>query len=226
MTFLITTEIDSIYAILPNCYCLLFLSGVYGYGSLTTTPENRATTLARFDGLELVARVSGTLLAPIMSENTNKYANFILKLVSDLLAILYLIFIIKDTPRINNSSVGEGVNSIGKKIHEFIIRPLIDMFKSIFKIRLNGVHVLIAIQFYMFATYWFVLEEKALKYLYMLKTFEGFTATDYSRFFAFSTSVNAVGLLIIVPIMSKVFHWHDSMLLTICLTTETAGKKI
>jgi hypothetical protein len=77
----------------------------------------------------------------------------------------------------------------------------------------------------MFATYWFVLEEKAVTYLYMLKTFEGFTATDYSRFFAFSTLGNAVGLLLIVPIMSKVFHWHDSMLLTICLTTETAGQQ-
>ena len=73
---------------------ILILKGVYGYGALTTSSGNRATTLARFDGLELVARVSGTLLSPVLSNKIDRYANFSLKLICDLLAVLYLIFII------------------------------------------------------------------------------------------------------------------------------------
>ena len=64
---------------------------------------------------------------------------------------------------------------------------------------------------------------KALKYLYLLKLFEGFTATDYSRFYAYATSINAVGLLVILPVLSKLFHLHDSLLLTICVGTEAGG---
>ena len=97
------------------------------------------------------------------------------------------------------------------------------MFKTIFKIRPKGLHVLIAIQFFMYASYCFVLEEKALRYLYLLKLFEGFTATDYSRFYAYATSINAVGLLVILPVLSKLFHLHDSLLLTICVGTEAGG---
>ena len=81
-----------------------FLIGVYGYGAKTTSPENRAMTLARYDGFELIARVTGALVSPIIANNVDRYANFGLKLACDLFAVLYLIFIIKDTPRIIESN--------------------------------------------------------------------------------------------------------------------------
>ena len=198
------------------------LIGVYGYGAKTTTPENRSMTLARYDGFELIARVTGALVSPIIANNIDRYANFGLKLACDLFAVLYLILIITDTPRIIESNQ-KREPSIGQKIKSVVISPLMDMFKAIFKIRPKGLHVLIAIQFCMYATYCFVLEEKALKYLYLSKLFEGFTATDYSRFYAYATSINAVGLLVILPVLSKLFHLHDSLLLTICVGTEAGG---
>ena len=179
-------------------------------------------TLARYDGFELIARVTGALVSPIIANNIDRYANFGLKLACDLFALLYLIFIIKDTRRIIESNK-KREPSIGQKINSVVISPLIDMFKAIFKIRPKGLHVLIAIQFGMYASYCFVLEEKAVRYLYLLKLFEGFTATDYSRFYAYATSINAVGLLVILPVLSKLFHLHDSLLLTICVGTEAGG---
>ena len=44
-----------------------------------------------------------------------------------------------------------------------------------------------------------------------------------TRFYAYATSVNAVGLLVILPVLSKLFHLHDSLLLTICVGTEAGG---
>ena len=200
-----------------------YFVGVYGYGAKTTTPENRATTLARFDGFELIGRISGSLVSPIIANKVDRYANFSLKLGCDFIVVLYLIFVIKDTPTIIDPK-NQGKTSIGEKLKTFVFTPLYDMFKTLFKIRPNGVHVLIAIQFFMYASYCFILEEKSLKYFFLLKTFEGFTATDYSRFFAYLQAINAVGLLLILPILSKILQFHDSLLLTICVATESGGK--
>ena len=137
------------------------------------------------------------------------------------IALLYLTFIIKETTRMIDAN--EQMKLLVQKINELILTPLVDMFRAIFKIRPNGLHVLIAIQLYMYASYAFVLEEKSMKYLYLLKVFEGFTAADWSIFCAVLTSLNAVGLLLLLPILSKVFHFHDSLLLTICVGTESIG---
>ena len=53
-------------------------------------------------------------------------------------------------------------------------KPWMERYYLLFRKRPKGVHWLIAIQVYAFASYWFVLEEKALKYLFMLKNFDGF----------------------------------------------------
>ena len=85
---------------------LTIILGVYGYGAKTTTPDNRATTLGRYDGFELIARVLGALLSPIIANQMTRYGNFGLKLGCDLIALLYLAFIIKETPRMIDTREG------------------------------------------------------------------------------------------------------------------------
>ena len=57
---------------------------------------------------------------------------------------------------------------------DLLILPLIDMIKTLLKRRPRGMHWLIAIQMFAFALYWFVVQEFHLRYLYMLKSFDGF----------------------------------------------------
>ena len=49
-----------------------------------------------------------------------------------------------------------------------------------------GLHMMIALQLYLFGSYCFTWPEMQIRYLYMLKTFEGFDGADFSIFFAFT----------------------------------------
>jgi MFS family permease len=141
---------------------------------LISKPNNRASVLARFDGTENIGKIVGTILSPIILTYMGRYGNYGFKAGFTLLSIIYIIMFVKETPKEKESlnSAKENCN-FGKMIKTFVIHPLRDMVKTLFKIRPKKLHILIAVQFYMFGSYWFILEEKALKYLYMLKTFEG-----------------------------------------------------
>ena len=194
----------------------VFYLGVYGFGTRISKPEDRASLLTRFDGFEMIAKFAGTLLSPLIKTYTNNYGNFGIKIAMTLSSVLYTICLIKEPPLDNQ-------NSKKISVKKLVLDPLIETFKCLFQFRPNKLHVLIAIQFYMFGTYWFVLEEKVIKYLYMLKTFAGFDATQYSWYYAYDRAIHAVGLLLILPICSKIFKMHDSLILTLTLFTETCG---
>ena len=128
------------------------------------------------------------MVSPIILNNLGEYANFGIKCACTFLALFYTIFIIKD-PRNNtkaekNSSTQNMSNCFGF-LKQFVFMPLVELFKAIFKRRPYGLHILIAMQLYGYASYCLTWEERSLRYLYMLKTFEGFDAVDYSRYYSF-----------------------------------------
>ena len=208
--------VESIYSLFGGKS--VFYLGTYAYGSLNFPEKSRASALTRYDGLEVIGKLIATLLAPIVLLNIGCVGNYSISIGSTLLAILYtLIFIQSNSP----SSV---INRTVKNVFmDFLVTPLVDMLQCLFRRRPKGVHWLIAIQVYAFASYWFVLEEKALKYLFMLKIFDGFDQTDYSWYFAYETAINTVGLLVIFPTMSNFLHIHDTAMLAICVGLESLG---
>ena len=72
-------------------------------------------------------------------------------------------------------------------IDEYLFTPLISMFKSLFKRRPHGLHILIVLQFFLFAIYTFTWVEFSMRYLYMLKVFEDFNAAGYSLHYAYNS---------------------------------------
>ena len=73
-------------------------------------------------------------------------------------------------------------------LDEFLFTPLVNMFKTMFKRRRHGLHIMIGLQYFLYASYSFTWGEKYIRYFYMLKTFEGFNAADYSIFYAYTCS--------------------------------------
>ena len=119
-------------------------------------------------------------------------------------------------------------NKVSKNIcRNLIVTPVIDMFRCLFKRRDRGLHWLIAIQIFLFIAYWFVVYETAeMRYLYMLKTFDGFSGADYSYYNAYCTALSFFGLLFIQPLMISYDGLHDALYISICLGTETKSKYI
>ncbi len=50
----------------------VYYLGVYAYGTAITTPANRASRLALFDGFEQSGKIIGTILSPIIVNNVGK----------------------------------------------------------------------------------------------------------------------------------------------------------
>ena len=190
----------------------VFYLGTYSYGSLKFKPESRATVLARYDGFEVIGMLIGTVLSPIVLVSIGAYGNYGIKAGSAFLAFLYILVVIPHSPAKRQSTKNF--------IMDFFISPIIDMLKTLFKRRPRGMHWLIAIQIYAFASYWFTLQEMFMKYLFMLKVFEGFDGIGYSWFTIYETGINLIGLLVILPIMSNYFLIHDAAMLTICVGLE------
>ena len=113
-----------------KCYLkVIFISGMYAYGALVSKPESRATRLALFDGTESLFVVIGTILSPIIKNNFGRYTNYGLKVGCTFLALLYIIFLVKEPPKSDEDK--------DKKQEKLtIITPLlsfVDLIKTVFK---------------------------------------------------------------------------------------------
>ena len=97
------------------------------------------------------------------------------------------------------------------------------MFKAMTKVRPN-LNLILAIQYFLFAIYAFSFEEEGMRYLYLQKAFEGFDGTDFAHLTMFITSVNTIGLLVILPILSHKVNLHESTIQTMAIFVEVIGK--
>ena len=115
--------------------------------------------------------------------------------------------------------------SQNKTLRDLLVSPVIEMFRCMFKKRPGGLHWLIAIQIYLFSTYWFAgYELFEMRYLYLLKTINGFTGSDFAYYTTYINSVAAIGLLVMLPTFSNYFKLHDAMIAAISCATEAISK--
>ena len=159
----------------------VFYLGVYGFGTLVSQDDARASTLARYDGLETLGLIFGTLLSPLVLSQS-AIAAYACKIGTSGFAILYLVFVVKEPAKPKTKKV------VRTKM-QILVKPLVDMVRAIFKIRPNKLHLLLAIQFYCFGSYWFSIEEKNLRYLYLNKTMD-FDGVAFSWLTVFMTICN------------------------------------
>ena len=193
-----------------NIYC-------FRYGTQIAKPSSRASTLARIDGFEVIGKISGTLLSPIILKKLNARFNYGFKLISMFLAIIYVILRVKGPPKSNK--LNRTKTTLGKSL----IQPLIDMFNALFTKRPNKLHCILAIQYLLYCIWMFSVEEELMRYLYLQKVLDGFDGTDFAYLTVFITSINSIGLLIILPILSHKLKLHDSAIQFWVLFIECIG---
>ena len=57
----------------------------------------------------------------------------------------------------------------------------------------------------------------------MLKTFSGFDGVGYSMFQIYEASLHIFGLMVVTPLLSRYFEFHDAALLTIVNVFDGLG---
>ena len=78
-------------------------------------------------------------------------------------------------------------------------------------------------QVLVYGLYWFIIEQYALQYPYMLLVYPGFSGEDYSYFNIFNGLCNSFVLLIVVPLFSNFLEMDDSLICTACLWIMTVA---
>ena len=77
----------------------VFYLGIYGYGTQITDNSDRASTLARIDGFEMIGKILGTLLSPIILNQFSAKINYFCKMICTTLAIIYALLYVKTSQR-------------------------------------------------------------------------------------------------------------------------------
>ena len=194
----------------------IFFFGVYGHGTMITQPDSRASTLGRYDGFYILGKISGTFLSPIILKQLSAVYNYAFKIGCTLTAVIYVIVMVKPPPK-------PAAKSDKKKMtFKTLFKPLIHMFKALFTKRPNKLHWIIAVQYFLYASYCYSNEEEVMRYLYLQKSV-GVTGTDYAYLTVFTTLINSFGLLVLLPILSHKFKLHDASIQTLCLAVECIG---
>ena len=193
----------------------IFFFGVYGHGTMITQPDSRASTLGRYDGFYILGKISGTFLSPIILQHLSATYNYAFKIGCTLIAVIYVILMVKPPSKPAQSEKK-------KMTFQTLFKPLIDMFKALFTKRPNKLHWIIAVQYFLYASYCYSNEEEVMRYLYLQKSV-GVTGTDYAYLTVFTTLINSFGLLVLLPILSHKFKLHDASIQTLCLAVECMG---
>ena len=80
------------------------------------------------------------------------------------------------------SNVSKSFRRMTSFLYRYMIHTCMEMCKTIFKPRHNNLRFLLFLQIFIYALYWFALNENSTQYLYMLKVFDGFNGASFAHF--------------------------------------------
>ena len=163
-----------------------------------------------------MGNIFGTLISPLIVNQLSATYSYSFKICCTVIALIYVALMVKTPP--GNPMTKFRMNF--KFIDLF--KPFLDMCKTLFTKRPNKLHWIVFMQFALYAIYSSSWEEEQVRYLYLQKSF-GFTGTDFAYLHVFIESIRSVGLLVILPIMSRLFRFHDATIQTISITVECLG---
>ena len=172
--------------------------------------------MGRVDGFEVIGKISGTLLSPFIVNQLSATYSYSFKICCTLIALIYVTLMVETPQDKSMTKFRENFKFID------LFKPFLDMCKTLFAKRPNKLHWILLVHFSMYAIICGSHEEELMRYLYLQKSF-GFTGTDFAYLTAFITSMNSVGLLIILPLLSQLFKFHDATIQTITMAVECLG---
>ncbi|XP_059097126.1 lysosomal proton-coupled steroid conjugate and bile acid symporter SLC46A3-like [Tigriopus californicus] len=207
----------------------VYYMGFYGYGSSASNPKERTTRLARFDGVEQTGSLIGTLLSPVLFSAVGYLGCYSIRAVLHFLALVYMIFIAKEPHQRKGKlfkttkQTPDGSRSMSylevfwEGIMSIFIRPIIGMIQTVLRDRPKWLRLLLWIQLFIFAIYWFLWEENAILYLYALKCIPGYDGTIHSFYQLMMRVIGMLALLFVMPLICLKAQVHEGLIL-ICIS--------
>ena len=178
----------------------VYLLGSYSFGASVSSESQRATTLARIDGFEILGSVIGCLLSP----HLGTFGSFFTCLCCQCLALLYLCIVVDEPIKTKEFKYVSLTNCI----HRFLITPVKQTFQTMTEARGGQLNFILMILLIAHGLNWFDAEWYwSLQYNYMLMVFENFTATEYSYYVSAIQALMSTFAILIMPTMKV----HESI---------------
>ena len=196
------------------CYVLggstVYYLGTYGYGASISKETKRASLLARFDAMELLGLVAGSLLSPITFKLLGYYGSYLTYFFSCLLSLIYLKWFVQEPMKTKQFRF----KGFSKFFNTYFIKPIKEMFLTISKKRPGNLRCLLLIQLLAYGLLWFNIQWSFhLEYNYMLLVFKGFTADQYAYYTAAMQVLMSLFMLLLMPNIKV----HESMFCVLAL---------
>ena len=189
----------------------VYYLGTYGYGASISKEAKRASLLARYDAMELLGLMAGSLLSPTVFNSLGYYGSYLTLFFCCLAALTDLKFRVTE-PVKKTEFKYEG---LWKFYQKMFIWPVKAMFQTISKKRRGNLRFLLLIQLLAYGLFWFNYQWPfSMEYNYMLLVFKDFTADQYSYYYAVMQTLMSLFLLFVMPRIKV----HESLYCVISLS--------
>jgi len=203
---------------LTNIYDILgggaiWYLAVYGFAADITTPDERASRMARFDGFEQTAFVIGNALSPVLYHSLGYEGVFSAKICLALLSFGIITKVVKTNTEINGNEVvvgsADSCCTVAKKEEEPLegkVKRLgnlvVGMFRTILKKRTGWLRLCIMLQISAYGLYYITFPSCRLWYLFLRKLF-GWKQEQFIVLKVVRKSLGISILLLLVPCLKK-----------------------
>ena len=113
-----------------------------------------------------MGNIFGTLLSPLIVNQLSAAYSYSFKICCTLIALIYVVLMVK-TP------LDKPMTKVKKNLNiKDMFKPLLDMCKTLFVCRPNKLHLIVLVQFVLYAIYTSSWEEEHVRYLYLQKSLD------------------------------------------------------
>lgn len=200
-----------------------FFLGCYSYISDISTEKQRTRRLAFLDGIFPVGFFFGMSMSGVIKQKLGYSATFGLGLTFALLAMFYAIFFLKDSRQMRPREVLEAMeakeaynNNNEEKSSKNACCQMFDVanvqraFKTTFKQRPHGLHLIVVLLSFIFVMEIFVMNgSHSTMFLYMRKELQ-WDEIEFGKYMAFSGFLGLFTQYVAVPFLNENMAVHDS----------------
>ena len=189
----------------------MYYLGTYGFGASISEEGKRASLLARFDAMELLGLVAGSLLSPMTFKLLGYYGSYLTYFFCCLLALIYMKLCVQEPVKTTEFEFEDFTTFLST----FLVNPVKEMFSTISKQRPGNLRFLLLIQLLAYGLLWFNTQwSYDLEYQYMLLVFKDFTAEHYAYYSATFQALMSIFMLFLMPLIKI----HESLYCVISLS--------
>jgi MFS family permease len=210
-----------------------YYMALYGIISRYAAAGNLASRMAFLDGVVNVAFAVSTAPSAVIFRAVGYYGVYGISTGLITIGFVYHLFFVRNYPRGHekeelDSKKKSNVKTTTEKVTEtrvatrpnliqsMLVEPVKDLFTTLLKPRPNHMRPMLLLCFLGMILYYTALQELMLIYPYMLLVFE-VTPEEYATFNVASSVVTITSLFALMPLMTKVFKWHETVMLSLVL---------